>query len=63
MLILISSIAKAEEGGWRDKDGNPVPNTDSMNSIDGFGGWLIVTPDKDWEEKWNTPSEDIPHFS
>jgi len=62
-LIFISSIAIAENIGWRDKDGNPVPNTDAMKTINDFGGWLVVTPDKDWEEKWNTPAENIPYFS
>ncbi len=34
-----------------------------MKSIDGFGGWLVVTPDKDWVKKWETPTENIPNFS
>ena len=28
-----------------------------------LGGWLLVTPDTDWEEKWNTPHESTPYFS
>ena len=28
----------------------------------GFGGWLFVTPDPDWKEKWNTAPEAIPEF-
>ncbi len=48
--------------GWVTKDGKPVQNTDSMKSIGGFGGWLIVTPDLDWAEKWNTPTEHTPSF-
>ena len=62
-LIFISTIVMAQDIGWRDKDGNPVPNTNAMKSINGFGARLVVTPDKDWEEKWNTPSENIPHFT
>jgi hypothetical protein len=34
-----------------------------MKSINGFGGSLVVTPDSDWEAKWNTSPETIPHFS
>ncbi len=49
--------------GWISKDGKPVPNTDNMKSTKGFGGWLIITPDKDWSEKWNTPSHTTPYFS
>ncbi|KAB2932442.1 MAG: hypothetical protein F9K24_10975 [Leptonema illini] len=30
---------------------------------DGFSGALIITPDSDWEERWNTSPETIPHFT
>lgn len=56
VLSLISGAALAEVG-WKDRDGNPVPDSDSQKSIAGFGGLLVVTPDEDWEEKWNTPTE------
>lgn len=52
-----------EEFHWRMSDGSKAPNTKNQKSISGFGGWLLVTPDKDWEEKWNTPKENIPHFA
>jgi len=52
-----------EEGGWVTRDGKPAPNSDSIKSINGFGGWLIVTQDNDWESKWNTPPETVPYFS
>ncbi len=69
LTLFISSVAHAnyeavtDEGGWITRDGTRVPNTDNMKSINGFGGWLIVTPDKDWESKWNTSPETTPHFS
>lgn len=28
-----------------------------------FSGMLIVTPDKDWEQKWNTSPESIPYVA
>jgi hypothetical protein len=62
VLALVAGPISAEVG-WKDKDGKPVPETESQKSVAGFGGWLIVTPDKDWEEKWNAPSEAGPHFS
>ena len=62
IFMLTTQIVNAENFGWLDRDGSLVPNTDAMKSIDGFGGWLVVTSDKDWEEKWNTPTENIPHF-
>lgn len=64
-LILVLSCSQslyAESGGWITRDGKPVPNTDSMKSIDGFGGSLVVTPDPDWEAKWNTSPDTVPHF-
>jgi len=69
LLVVLSSVAYANiesnvsQEGWVTKDGKPVPNTDNMKSIKGFGGWLIITPDKDWAEKWKTPSHTTPYFS
>ena len=51
------------DGVWSDIQGNPLPNTSFRKSINGFGGWLVVTPDQNWEEKWNTPSDTVPQFS
>jgi len=53
---------RPDAGGWVSKDGTRVPNSDNMKSINGFGGWLVVTPDKDWAQKWETPTENIPYF-
>lgn len=44
-------------------DGNPIPETSSAKSKDGFNAALLVTPDKDWQEKWNTPTETVPYFT
>lgn len=63
LIMSLSLIAHAETGGWVTRDGKPVPNSDAMKSINGFGGWLVVTPDSDWEEKWNTSPETVPNFS
>lgn len=62
VLTLVSGIACAEVG-WQDANGNPVPDSDSQKSVAGFGGLLVVTPDEDWEQKWNTPPEVGPQFS
>lgn len=62
LLLGCSQSLYAESGGWITRDGKPVPNSDSMKSIDGFGGSLVVTPDPDWEVKWNTPPETAPSF-
>lgn len=67
-LLIMAAFAlpqavAGDEFGWKDTKGNPVTNTDNMKSVAGFGGWLVVTPDADWEEKWNTPSDVTPFFS
>ena len=62
-LIFFTSASMAAGPGWLDSNGKIVPDSDEMKSVDGFGGWLVVTPDKDWEQKWNTPVEYTPNFS
>ncbi len=61
-IVTISTVFAGDEGGWIDRAGNPVPNSDAMKSVNGFGGWLVVTPDSGWEEEWNTPSDYAPNF-
>ncbi|TCV86453.1 hypothetical protein [Sulfurirhabdus autotrophica] len=63
LLMSLSLVAHASIEGWVTKDEKIVPNSDAMKIINGFGGWLVVTPDSDWEAKWNTAPETIPHFS
>lgn len=48
---------------WRDEHGRAAPETEFRKSKDDFGGWLVVTPDADWKEKWNTSPETVPRFS
>jgi len=71
-LLIIASVSGASYAsydkddvyqGWRNKDGKIVPNSDNMKSIKGFGGWLLITSDADWEEKWNTPTYVSPNFN
>lgn len=61
-VSMLSTAIANDEGGWLDRNGNPVPDSDEMKSAGGFGGWLVVTPDEDWEAEWNTPSEHVPNF-
>lgn len=63
LLLTLSMFSYADTGGWVTRDGKTVPNSDAMKSINGFGGWLVVTPDSDWKEKWNTPTSTTPNFS
>ena len=62
VLCLFFTLAGAQEG-WIDPKGHAVPDTPAQKSVHGFGGWLLVTSDADWEAKWNAPSETTPHFA
>lgn len=67
LLIVVASLsfaghAQSQSGFWRDSDGKPVAETESMKSENGFAGSLLATTDEDWEKKWNTPPETIPSF-
>lgn len=56
------AAAQPRDNAWVTREGKPVPNSDSMKSIKGFGGWLMTTSDPDWKEKWNTSPETVPEF-
>ena len=61
-LLLLSSTAFAQVG-WRDQHGHAARDTDARKSVSGFGGWVIVTSDTDWQTKWETPSNTTPRFT
>ncbi len=61
--VIASAGSTASAQVWRDPQGNVIPDTDSRKSVDGFSGMLLVTPDMNWREKWDTPPEVVPHFA
>jgi hypothetical protein len=60
--FLLPSICLAQ-GGWINRQGDLVPETESVKSQDGFSAMFVITADKNWQEKWDTPPETVPHFS
>lgn len=60
LLLAVSGVAGAQP--FRDSEGNGHPESGSRKQVDGFSAMLLVTPDLDWAEKWNTPPDVIPHF-
>lgn len=62
-LVLLLAVAAPASAQWINRQGEPLPETPAAKSVEGFGGVLVTTADKDWKEKWNTPAEDTPHFS
>jgi hypothetical protein len=61
--LLLGSFAHAAENAWTDESGKPAPDTEFRKTKQDFGGWLVVTPDRDWEKKWQTPPETTPKFT
>src|SRR5262245_42279960 len=59
----LSSLAFAQDFGWRDANGKYTPDTPDRKTSNGFAGWLFKTSDPDWEAKWNTPESETPAFS
>jgi len=39
------------------------PQNKSRKVVADFGAWLLVTPDLDWQQKWDTPPDTIPYFN
>ncbi|MGH8026897.1 MAG: hypothetical protein ACREO0_09230 [Pseudoxanthomonas sp.] len=63
IVLALFPLTALAQSGWKDMKGNAIPETESARSKDGFSASLVITPDKDWREKWNTPPETVPHFS
>lgn len=61
-LVAASLSLSASAQFWHDRSGKPIPETEAMKSRDGLGAALLITPDKDWQAKWNTAPETTPHF-
>ena len=62
-VAALLSASAPTEGVWKDESGRPARETESQKSSKNFGGWLVVTSDADWKEKWQTPPETTPHFT
>jgi hypothetical protein len=60
---LLAGTAQAQSEAGHEPGAAPIAETESMKSKNGFAGSLLVTPDEDWEKKWNTPSDTRPNFN
>lgn len=40
-----------------------MPQSDANKTVDGFSAMLLITSDRDWQEKWNTAEDVIPQFN
>jgi len=62
-LALALPGAACAQAGWIDREGNRLPQTESMRTVQEFSGRLLITADGDWQEKWDTPAEHTPTFT
>jgi hypothetical protein len=63
LVLWIAVLALADDRFWRDEHGEFLPGNESRNAVDGFGGWLVVTSDSDWQAKWETSPDTVPRFT
>lgn len=61
--LLWINPAYSESAYWRNQHGDPLAETDSRKSQDGFAGSLLAVTDADWKQKWQTPPETTPNFT
>jgi hypothetical protein len=62
-LIALSVTPAMSQDVWRTKDGLGVPETPARKAKNGLGAWLVVTADRDWRAKWDTPDHETPNFA
>jgi hypothetical protein len=62
-FFLAFAVPAAMGQGRHDRQGKSTPDSASRKSADGFGGWIIVTSDADWRQKWDTPANVTPRFN
>ena len=62
-LFLPGAESPGQEFVWKDQSGKSAPETEFRKSKNGFGGWLVVTLDGDWRQKWETSPETVPKFT
>lgn len=61
-FVVASLSVSASAQFWHDPAGKPIPETEAMKSRDGLGAALLITPDKDWQAKWQTAPDTTPRF-
>jgi len=52
-----SQDIKHEWNGWISKDGKPLEDTEFRKADKGFGSFLVISNDRGFFDRWNTPSD------
>jgi hypothetical protein len=61
LLLIFTPVAFSEV--YLGKDLSSWPQTEARKVKNDFAAWLLVTPDIDWQDKWDTPPDTIPYFN
>jgi hypothetical protein len=58
-FLMVVPVVSGEEEAWREnsQDGARKATADNIKSEKGFGAQLLITDDKDYLEKWKTPTD------
>jgi hypothetical protein len=62
LLLGIASLSYGGESAWLGPDRSKWPDTEFRKTRNDFAAMLLVTPDTDWQQKWDTPPDTIPRF-
>jgi hypothetical protein len=62
IILLVLSLPAFGEG-WTDHYGYPLPDTENKKTIAGFSGWLLITSDPDWKEKFDSAESVLPQLT
>jgi hypothetical protein len=66
LLLLALALASFQtigaDNAWLGPDRSKWPDTEFRKTKNDFAGMLLVTPDADWQQKWNTPPDTVPYF-
>ena len=63
VLLLIPTVAYCAGDVLLGADKNKWPETDFRMVRNDFGGMVLITPDADWQTKWETAPDTVPRFS
>ncbi len=59
LLLPLSASAQTAQGNVQ---GTALPGASATQTTDGFSASLVITADPDWQKKWETPPDVVPHF-
>jgi hypothetical protein len=62
LLVYLGFIGAVYAGEVPEGLRAPQAPSEARGEAKGFSGLLLLTPDADWQQKWETASDSVPHF-